>query len=301
MNHLISLRTFLEAYRAGSLTRAAQRLGITQPAASAHIAALEAMFDKPLFIRQARGVAPTPAAEDLARSIAAHLDGIEATMASARARSEDLAGTVHLVGPAEYLSLRAAPALAPLIEDGLRLRIQIGNRGRIYSALLDGHADLAITASRPEADLYEFAELSGERLLLAAAPAIVERMKARTLTADLLCSLPCIAYDDNLPLIRAFFREVFGAAPETRAVALAPDLRILTEMAKAGAGWTVLPDYLCDDAMASGRLVEVPTPRAAPVNMLYLAWNKGAPRHPRVSYVRDFLLRRFTAGAAAAI
>jgi hypothetical protein len=69
--HLIHLRTFLDAYRAGSLTRAAQRLGITQPAASAHIASLETMLGKPLFVRKARGVAPTPAADDLARAIAA--------------------------------------------------------------------------------------------------------------------------------------------------------------------------------------------------------------------------------------
>ncbi|MBT2134519.1 LysR family transcriptional regulator [Croceibacterium sp. LX-88] len=126
MNHLIYLRTFLDTYRAGSLTRAAQRLGITQPAASAHIAALETMLGKPLFVRQARGVAPTPAADDLARSIASNLDGIEATMTAAQARSDHLGGTVHLVGPAEYLSLQIAPALVPLLAEGLRLRLQTG-------------------------------------------------------------------------------------------------------------------------------------------------------------------------------
>ena len=73
MNHLVYLRTFLDTYRAGSLTRAAQRLGISQPAASAHIAALEDMLGKPLFLRQARGVAPTAAAGDLARSV----DGVD--------------------------------------------------------------------------------------------------------------------------------------------------------------------------------------------------------------------------------
>ena len=79
--------------------------------------------------------------------------------------------------------------------------------------------------------------------------------------------------------------------PGHAAAATAPDLRLLLEMAKAGAGWTVLPDYLCADAVTAGQLAVLPTPGATPENTLYLAWNKPALRHPRVVYVRDFLLR----------
>lgn len=291
MNHLLYLRTFLETYRAGSLTRAAERLGITQPAASGHLSALETMVGKPLFLRQARGVKPTPAADDLARSIAANLDGIEATMSAARARSSQLTGTVHLVGPAEYLSARIAPALAPLMAEGLRFRIQTGNRERIYAALEDGQADLAVTASKPDGQQFGFAKLDTERLVLVAAPEIVARAKARIVTADFLCGLPCIAYDETLSLVRPFFDHVLGKAPDMQAVATAPDLRILIGMAEAGAGWTVLPDYLCADALAAGRLGELPTAKPGPDNALYLAWNKSALRHPRVVHVRDFLLQ----------
>ncbi|MCC0806156.1 LysR family transcriptional regulator [Methylobacterium sp. W2] len=291
MNHLLYLRTFLETYRAGSLTRAAERLGITQPAASGHLSALETMLGKPLFLRQARGVKPTPAADDLARSIAANLDGIEATMSAARARSSQLTGTVHLVGPAEYLSAQIAPALAPLTAEGLRFRIQTGNRERIYAALEDGQADLAVTASKPDGQQFGFAKLDTERLVLVAAPEIVARAKARIVTADFLCGLPCIAYDETLSLVRPFFDHVLGKAPDMQAVATAPDLRILIGMAEAGTGWTVLPDYLCADALAAGRLVELRTAKPGPDNALYLAWNKSALRHPRVVHVRDFLLQ----------
>jgi DNA-binding transcriptional LysR family regulator len=290
MNHLIYLRTFLDIYRAGSLTRAAQRLGITQPAASAHLAALEEMLGKPLFIRQARGVTPTAAADDLARSIAAELDALEATTARARARSDQLIGTVHIVGPAEYLATQIGPALAPLVSDGLRIRLQTGNRERIYAALDDGHADLAITASKPDGQRLGFKELRRERLLLVAGLSIANRTKARNVTAKLLCGLPCIAYDENLPLIRPFFEHVFARSPDMQAVATAPDLRILTGMAIAGAGWTVLPDYLCAEAISSGDLVTLPSARSGPDNALYLVWHKTALRHPRVVYVRDFLV-----------
>ncbi|WP_024277408.1 substrate-binding domain-containing protein [Xanthobacter sp. 126] len=202
-----------------------------------------------------------------------------------------MSGTVHLVGPAEYLSARIGPALAPLVGEGLRLRIQTGNRERIYAALDEGHADLAVTASSPNGSVHGFAELGRERLMLVAAPAITERTKARIVTAEFLCGLPCIAYDETLPLLHPFFEHVFGKAPDMQAVVTAPDLRILIGMAQAGTGWTVLPDYLCAEALASGQLVELPTTRPGPDNTLYLVWNKTALRHPRVVYVRDFLLR----------
>ena len=293
VSHLVYLQTFLEAYRAGSLTRAAARLGITQPAAAAPLAALEAMLGKPLFLRGARGVAPTPAADDLARQVAESLDGLDAVMAAARARSTELVGTLHLVGPAEYLSARIGPALAPLVAEGLRLRIQTGNRARIYAALNQGQADLAVTASKPESQGLGFTELDRERLTLVAAPDLAARAKGRTVSAGLLQDLPCLAYDAELALIDAFFAQVFGTPATLRPVATAPDLRILLGMAEAGMGWTILPDYLCAEALAAGRLAELPTDRAGPINTLYLAWTRASLRDARTVHVRDALLRRF--------
>ncbi|SFL67641.1 DNA-binding transcriptional regulator, LysR family [Methylobacterium pseudosasicola] len=291
MSHLLHLRTFLEIYRAGSLTRAAERLGMTQPAASGHLAALEATLGKPLFLRQARGVKPTAAADDLAHAVAASLDHVEATMGAARARSHQLTGTVHLVGPAEYLSARLAPLLMPLVAEGLRFRIQTGNRERIYAGLDEGHADLAVTASRPDRQRHGFTALETERQMLVAAPDLAARAKARSVTADFLAALPCLAYDETLPLIRPYFAHVFGRPPDIQASATAPDLRILLGMAEAGTGWTVLPDYFCAEALATGRLINLLPARTGPDNTLYLVWNKAALRHPRVVHVRDRLLQ----------
>ena len=46
---LPQMRTFIEVYRRRSLSDAARALGITQPAASQHIASLEAQLGHPLF------------------------------------------------------------------------------------------------------------------------------------------------------------------------------------------------------------------------------------------------------------
>ncbi|WP_206996585.1 LysR family transcriptional regulator [Trinickia mobilis] len=69
------LRVFQAVLEEKSLTRAGQRLGLSQPAISYALGRLRALFDDPLFVRTPEGMAPTSAAERLAdpvgRAIAA--------------------------------------------------------------------------------------------------------------------------------------------------------------------------------------------------------------------------------------
>lgn len=56
---------FEEVYKSSSVSRAAERLGITQGAASTALNRLRAYYDDPLFTRTARGVLATPRADAL--------------------------------------------------------------------------------------------------------------------------------------------------------------------------------------------------------------------------------------------
>jgi molybdate transport repressor ModE-like protein len=62
------LRSFLEIARLGSVSQAARALGLTQPAVTKQVRALEAMLDSPLLERAGRGVRLTAAGELLADS-----------------------------------------------------------------------------------------------------------------------------------------------------------------------------------------------------------------------------------------
>lgn len=63
-----------------SVTRAAQRLSLTQPAVSGMLTRLRASFDDPLFVRTQRGIAPTPRALALASPVKRILSDIEALL-----------------------------------------------------------------------------------------------------------------------------------------------------------------------------------------------------------------------------
>ena len=83
MGSLDVLRTFLAVYRAGSATRAAELLGLSQPTVTAQVKSLEAELGKPLFDRLPHGMAPTVAADELARRVAGPLDELDEVMLAA--------------------------------------------------------------------------------------------------------------------------------------------------------------------------------------------------------------------------
>jgi DNA-binding transcriptional LysR family regulator len=89
------LRTFLAVYRAGSITRAAKTLHLTQPAVSQQIRALESALAQSLFVRLPRGVAPTADAHELARVASTHVDVLESLLTTERAANQSVSGTVH--------------------------------------------------------------------------------------------------------------------------------------------------------------------------------------------------------------
>ena len=76
LNLLVALHILLEE---GSVSRAAERLSITQPAMSKTLGRLRETFDDPLFVRSKRGIQPTPRALGLAgelKSLLGQVDGL---------------------------------------------------------------------------------------------------------------------------------------------------------------------------------------------------------------------------------
>jgi len=65
------LAVFEEIYSSGSITRAAENLGMAQPTASIALARLRRHFGDPLFIRTPRGMEPTPHALEILADVRA--------------------------------------------------------------------------------------------------------------------------------------------------------------------------------------------------------------------------------------
>lgn len=182
------LRTFIEVYRQRSLTAAARALHLTQPAVSQHIAGLEEAIGRSLFLRESTGVFPTAAADELAADIGDKLDVAEAALASARARSEEVAGSIQIIGHADFLSEVVAPRLVPLLQAGMKVRLQAGGGDMTKHMLVEGHCDLGITAFASEDKRLRCELMRTEPVLAVAAPAVVARLQAARDLGDALAA-----------------------------------------------------------------------------------------------------------------
>ncbi|MBL0421114.1 LysR family transcriptional regulator [Ramlibacter sp. AW1] len=77
---LHTLRVFDEIYKSGSLSKTAERLGLTQPAISIALAKLRRQFDDALFVRIGHTMRPTPQAEGMLPNVQAAIAALEGTL-----------------------------------------------------------------------------------------------------------------------------------------------------------------------------------------------------------------------------
>jgi len=91
-----------------------------------------------------------------------------------------------------------------------------------------------------------------------------------------LDEIPAVVYAEDLPIVRRYWRSVFGTRPTTLTVgAVIPDLRGIVDAVTSGAGMSVLPDYLIADGLRSGALISLDSPEVATLNTVYLATRSG--------------------------
>ncbi|MFI7412980.1 LysR family transcriptional regulator [Streptomyces sp. NPDC049627] len=288
------LRTFLAVYRTGSFTAAARLLGLSQPTVTTQIRTLERQLDRELFQRLARGVAPAPYADELAARIVGPLDALATVTGPGGSADVHPAEPVHLAGPTELLTHRVMPALAPLVDKGVRLRITPGLTEPLLEELRAGHYDLVLSTYRPRGRALASVPLMDEEFVLVTAPAWAERIGGPARIAGdgpaALHGVPLVAYAEDVPIVRRYWRHVFGKRLVCHPAVTMPDLNAVKAAVTGGTGFSVLPRYLCAAELASGALVLLHDPDDPPINTGFLVQRPGSSGNPHVALVRDHLM-----------
>ncbi|MHC5904210.1 LysR family transcriptional regulator [Streptomyces sp. S6] len=293
---LALLRTFVTVHRAGSFTRAAALLGLSQPAVTSQIRTLERQVGRPLFLRQARGVTPTTIGDELAHKAAPHLDAL-VQIAETGLDSDSSLRTLHLAGPPEFTAEQALPALTELTgEDGqgLALRASFGTAEEVLEGLAAGHHDLAISTARPRGMLLTATPLCDEEHVLIAAPRWAAQISAGDpypTDGSALENLPVVEVHESLPLVARYWASVFDSLPAASGTVIVPDLRAVLACTVAGAGVTVLPRYLCAGALERGEVVALHDPPVPPLRTYFLVVRTGTLAMPHIARAYERLLR----------
>lgn len=140
------LRLFDAVYRARSVSRAAERLGLTQPAASQGLTRLRTLIHDPLFMRAPGGVRPTPKAERLAPAVASALSTLESALADSAGFEPGEARRTFRIHMSDIGEGRFLPELMVALREqapGVRVDTLPLPRDEISEALDSGRIDFA--------------------------------------------------------------------------------------------------------------------------------------------------------------
>lgn len=143
------LRTFDALLRERSVSRAAARLFLSQPAVSASLGRLRQVFDDPLFTRTSHGVTPTPRALALADQVEKLLAELAALLDAGRDFDPALSNRVFRIAGSDHPSQRVLPALAQQLEalgSAVRIAWEPPQLGSLAERLDRGELDLAMVA-----------------------------------------------------------------------------------------------------------------------------------------------------------
>jgi DNA-binding transcriptional LysR family regulator len=140
------LKTFDALLTERSVTRAAARLALTQPAVSGMLVRLRESFHDPLFVRTQRGIVPTVRAEQLAQPVRRVLHDIEAMLRPASFDPASAQLTVSLAATDYALLAVVVPLVTALRRQAPHIRIATRpiEDERVQQQLERGELDLAL-------------------------------------------------------------------------------------------------------------------------------------------------------------
>lgn len=185
LNMLVALDALLgEAH----VTRAAARLGLTQPAMSRALSRARALFDDPLLVRTGRGMRLTPRAERLGPALRRALGELQAVLGDRPQFEPHTSTRSFTLVMADYgQAVLLAPLLERLAREAPRIDLVIQPFERNPLGALDaGEVDLVITTRSAAAPSIVWTPLFSDRLVCLVRqghPSIGRRLTAEQLAA----------------------------------------------------------------------------------------------------------------------
>ncbi|WP_343648851.1 LysR family transcriptional regulator [Enterobacter sp.] len=271
-----------------SVTRAAARLALTQPAVSGMLNRLRDYFDDPLFIRAPHGIVPTARAEELAAPVKRILADIDVLLQPVT--FDPLTARLTFTLAATDYALRAVvvPFIAALKvqASGIRVRVVPVEPDRLAARLEQGKIDLALLTPHTTPDELHSRALYDERYVC--------MMRAdhpdagKPLSLDRFCALEHVLVSYEGESFRGVTDDALEKVARMRHVGLSvsnflvlPDVLAISDMI------AVVPSRIADNQ--TGMFVcETPVP--VPGFTKSMAWHGRSHRNPAQRWLRGLLL-----------
>jgi LysR family transcriptional regulator, mexEF-oprN operon transcriptional activator len=281
------LRVFSVLMREGSVTRAAARLSLGQPAVSHALNRLRDITGDPLFVRDGRRMEPTDRARELIEKIAPALESIETALRTTRQFDPGTAANIFSIGMSDDLQTALLPALMR----------------RLYEEAPEAKLKIRPLSYATAPALLDSGEVSTVVGFLRSLPANAKLKKLRTshyrvvrakhgksaLTLDEYC-----LHNHILVTAAGDFRGVIDTELEKhrkvrRIVTSVPHFGIIADLLPGTELLATVPDHVASLLAKRAGLTVEPLPIKSPTFDIGMAWRAAADRDPAEIWFRNLI------------
>ncbi|MGY2812026.1 LysR family glycine cleavage system transcriptional activator [Bradyrhizobium sp. USDA 4506] len=278
------LAAFESAARLGSVTLAAGELSLTQSAVSRQIKLLEEQLEVELFARERQAMRLTAAGEAYAREVREALRKI--TTASFNVRANPRGGTLNLAILPTFGTRWLAPRLPKFLAQNAGITINLATR-LTYFDFRTEVLDAAIHFGPQDWHGVEMALLRSEQVVPACSPELKKQHRFRT--ADDLNKVPLLSISTRPNAWDQWFsiQHIVGQPGQTMYF---DQFATVARAAMVGVGVALLPTFLIQEELASGKLVRAVNLPMESSERYYLVWPPERSTHPPLIAFRNWLL-----------
>ncbi len=270
------LLTFQKAARAGSFTRAAQEMFITQPTVTHHIQSLEYELGYELFNRSNQETRLTPEGEKLLIKVN-ELEAVLGEIKNIGMKPETVTGDLRAAASSVMGSYFLPPALKrySLRYPEVSIRLIFANSYATATLVQDGGADVGFAPWAPGFSSLSFTPLYSEHCILVADPAYFDKRRLQLANQDF--SQCRFIFREKGTKIHDIAMEWVKKQPGCQSMPspiITSDMESIKNLALCGTGIAILPRCCAEKGLEIGLLKEVPVPEQLPAIEYFLIQRK---------------------------
>lgn len=287
------IETFLRVAELGSVSLAAQQLGVAKSVVSKRLSDLERNLGARLLFRSTRKVAPTDSGQRFYRQAKAALAELRDAAETVAAEDSSLVGSLRVLAPMSFGTLWLAPLIGDFMQQHPGLQVALHLDDRLTDFERQGY-DLCLRVSRLRDSALIARQLADSPRILCCSPDYAARHGVPGNAAQIL-EHPCIGYS-NVAASQVWSFRTLDGTDET--ISLAPQGRfssnngeVMRDMALRGLGLTVLPAFIVQRHIDDGTLLAL-EPGVRPTDdQLHALYPRSSRASRKVLALCDFLQR----------
>lgn len=246
---------FVKVVDSGSFTKAAELLKQPKSRVSRRLATLERTLGTQLIYRTTRQMQLTETGKDYYRRCAPLIQDLENANNAMATQAEEISGVLRLTAPEDYGKF----ILAPLIDDFLKkypkIHIEVILSGA-YLDLVQESIDVAIRIGNLKDASMKSKRISSIASIIVASPSFLEKNIPIT-KPEHLEKVCCLSFRFGVKNQWRLFKDKQEAKIKVKGPVVSNSPEFMYHFALLGRGATLMPQYLCEDAVQSGKLVHI--------------------------------------------